>query len=183
MLAFDDDGDEDGIAVVTNSLTLNGGTIVATDDATAATLDHAALTTTDHKVDIISELVSNFGQTEASTNATISATSLMVLNFTVGQNNGGYQLDSVVLDVKSPSETLEVEVKLYHTLLDPNVDPPVVTFRGSVKTDGRQTFSLGEGEPANLAYKGSFSIVVSGTGTGTVELWTRGREGPGNRSF
>ena len=44
MLAGDDDAD--GIAVVANSLTLNGCTIVATDDATAATLDHAALTTT-----------------------------------------------------------------------------------------------------------------------------------------
>ena len=41
VLAGDDD--DDGIAVVTNSLTLNGGTIVATDDATAAPLDHAAL--------------------------------------------------------------------------------------------------------------------------------------------
>ena len=43
VLAADDDGDADGIAVVTNSLALNGGTIVATDDATAATLDHVAL--------------------------------------------------------------------------------------------------------------------------------------------
>ncbi len=40
VLAADDD---DGDAVVTNSLTLNGGTIAATGDATAATLDHAAL--------------------------------------------------------------------------------------------------------------------------------------------
>ena len=42
VLAGDDD-DDDGIAVVTNSLALNGGTISATGDATAATLDHAAL--------------------------------------------------------------------------------------------------------------------------------------------
>ena len=170
VLSADDHGDADGIAVVANSLALNGGTIVATDDATAATLDHAALTTTTHKVDIISEFVSNFGQTEASTNATISATSQEVLEFTVGKYSGGYQLDSVVLDVKSPSETLEVEVKLYGGNLDPNVDPPFVTFRGSVKAAGRQTFTLGEGEPANLFYASNYLIVVSGTGTGTVEL-------------
>ena len=72
VLAGDDD--DDGIAVVANSLTLNGGSIVATDDSTAATLDHAALTTTAHKVDIVVTLLSNFGQTE-STNFTVSATS------------------------------------------------------------------------------------------------------------
>ena len=89
VLAFDDDGDGDGIAVVTNSLTLNGGTIVATDDATAATLDHAALTTTAHKVDIISELVSNFGQPATSRNWTISANSYALLQFTTGEKSGG----------------------------------------------------------------------------------------------
>ena len=41
MLAGDDD--DDGIAVAANSLTLNGGTIGATDGSTAVTLDHAAL--------------------------------------------------------------------------------------------------------------------------------------------
>ena len=41
VLAGDDD--DDGIAVVENSLTLNGGTIVATDAATQASLDDAAL--------------------------------------------------------------------------------------------------------------------------------------------
>ena len=41
VLAVDDD--DDGIAVAANSLTLNGGTIAATGDSTAATLDHAAL--------------------------------------------------------------------------------------------------------------------------------------------
>ena len=67
VLAGDDDAD--GIAVVANSLTLNGGTIGATDDATAATLDHAALVTTNHKVDIVVTLLSNFGQLATSRNA------------------------------------------------------------------------------------------------------------------
>ena len=168
VLAGDDD--DDGIGVVTNSLTLNGGTIVATDDATAAILDHAALTTTDHKVDIISELVSNFGQTEASNNVTISATSQAELVITVGDNDGGFQLDSVVLDVKSTSETLDVEVKLYDPLLYPNVDGVLGTLTGSVKTAGRQTFTLSEGDNGNLLIGDWLYLVVSGTGTGTVEL-------------
>ena len=154
VLAFDHDGDGDSIAVVANSLTLNGGT---TDDATAATLDHAALTTTDHKVVIISEFVSNFGQTEASNNVTISATSQTELVFTVGDNNGGYQLDSVVLDVKSASETLEVEVKLYV----PDEPPLVVgTFTGSVKTAGPQTFTLDEGGAGDLSRFRGYGLEV-----------------------
>ena len=86
MLVGDDD---DGIAVVANSLALNGGTIGATDDATAATLDHAALTTTDHKVDIVVTLPSNLGQTAA-----------------------GYQMTSVAVDVTVPSDTLELSIIL-----------------------------------------------------------------------
>ena len=82
VLAGDDDND--GITVVANSLTLNGGTIVATDDATAAALDHAALTTTAHKVDTVVTLLSNFSQTESSRNATISATNSESLLFTTG---------------------------------------------------------------------------------------------------
>ena len=179
MLAFDDDGDGDGIAVVANSLTLNGGTIVATDDSTAATINHAALTTTTHKVDIISELVSNFGQTEASTTVTISATGQTELEFTVGDNDGGFQLDSVVLDVKSPSETLEVEVKLYGTDVGPDIDEPLPlgTFTGSVKTAGRQTFTLDEGGAGDLRDTFTYSLVVSGTGTGAVQLGRVRRRG------
>ncbi len=152
VLAGDDD--DDGIAVVENSLTLNGGTIVATDDSTAATLDNAALTTTTHQVDIVVTLVNNFGQT-ASANWTISATSHGILRFTTGGNGGGYQLDSVVLDVKSPSDTLQVEVRLYKadafsaTGYRTDIEP-VATLTGSVATAGRQTFTTDLGPGGNL---------------------------------
>ena len=172
VLAGDDD--DDGIAVVANSLTLDGGTIVATDDATGATLDHAALATTDHKVDIVVTLVSNFGQTEASLDATISATRHEVIEFTVGDSVSGYQLDSVVLDVKSHSSTLDVEVKLYpqnrglHS--DISAELPLATFTGSVTTAGQQTFTMAPGPDGNLRPGASYSLAVVGSGSGTIVL-------------
>ena len=170
------DDDDDGIAVVANSLALNGGSIVATDDSTAATLDHAALTTTAHEVDIVVTLVSNFGQT-ASANQTISATSHGILSFTTGGNGGGYQLDSVVLDVKSPSDTLQVEVRLHVAGIpllysDPSADEPEATFTGSVTATGRQTFTMDPGPGGNLVPRRQFILVIVGSGTGTVELGT-----------
>ena len=172
VLAGDDD--DDGIAVVENSLTLNGGTIVATDDATAATLDHAALTTTAHKVDIVVTLLSNFGQTE-STNYRVSATNHGLLEFTTGEKSGGYQLDSVVLDVKSPSDTLQVEVRLHvrgHPEVFDNLraDEPLATLTGSVTTAGRQTFTMDPGPGGNLEPSDRFFLEIVGSGTGTVEL-------------
>ena len=43
------DTDADGVTVLANSLALNGGAIRATDDSTAATLTHAAMTFANHK--------------------------------------------------------------------------------------------------------------------------------------
>ena len=55
------DEDTDGIAVVANSLARNGGTIRA--GATSATLTHAALQASDHKVDGIAPTVTVGGET------------------------------------------------------------------------------------------------------------------------
>ena len=163
MLAGDDD--DDGIAVVANSLTLNGGSIVATDDSVAATLDHAALTTTAHKVGTVVTLLSNFGQTE-STNFTVSATSHGFLSFETGAKSGGYQLDSVVLDVKSASATLQVEVRLH----SPGDDDILATLTGSVTTTGPQTFTIVRGLGSNLSSGEGYNLRVVGSGTGTVVL-------------
>ena len=174
VLAGDDD--DDGIAVVANSLTLNGGTIVATDDATAATLDHAALATNDHKVDIIVTLLSNFGQPATSRNWTISATSHELRAFTTGANTGGYQLDSVALDVKLPSDTLQVEVQLHWGgTIDLSSDrdddnPPLATLTGSVTAAGRQVFTLDHRPDGNLHAGDPYDLLIIGSGTGTVEL-------------
>ena len=164
VLAYDDD--DDGIAVVTNSLTLNGGTIVATDDSTAATLDHAALTTTAHKVDIIVTLLSNFGQTESPGNATVSATNSQSLVFTTGGKRGGYQLNSVVLDVKSASATLQVEVQIQN----PDNNDILATLTGSVTSAGPQTFTAVGGADGNLKRDETYRLRVVGSGTGTVAL-------------
>ena len=45
------DKDTDGVSLLVNSLTLNGGTIQATDDSTNATLTHAAMSFANHRVD------------------------------------------------------------------------------------------------------------------------------------
>ena len=41
----------DGVSLLANSLTLNGGTIQASDDSTNATLTHSAMTFANHKVE------------------------------------------------------------------------------------------------------------------------------------
>ena len=163
VLAGDDDAD--GIAVVTNSLTLNGGTIVATDDATAATLDHAALTTTNHKVDIYYTLMSNMMAPRAAT-ATVSATDEAITLVDGGTAAAGYQLQSLVLDVVTPSDTLEVEV---------HIETPhgslVGIFEGSVTTAGPQTFTIRERDSGTVGNEsGSFNVRVVGSGEGTVAL-------------
>ena len=132
---------------------MNGGTIVATDDATAATLDHAALTTTTHKVDIISELVSNFGQTEASTTVTISATSQTELKFdtwektTAGSSSTRWSWTS-----SRPPKLWRSRLSSTCLALVSIMNQPLLlgTFTGSVKTAGRQTFTLDEGDVGDL---------------------------------
>ena len=57
------DEDRDGIAVVADSLARNGGTIRS--GATSATLTHAALQASDHKVDGIAPTVTQGGETRA----------------------------------------------------------------------------------------------------------------------
>ena len=68
------DQDGDGIAVVVNSLALNGGTIQSSDDSTDATLSHAAQAAANHKVDTEITLVSNLEQAADGTPLRISAT-------------------------------------------------------------------------------------------------------------
>ena len=57
------DEDTDGIAVVANSLLLNGGSIHAVEGNTPATLTHDALQSTDHRVDGIAPTVTVGGET------------------------------------------------------------------------------------------------------------------------
>ena len=118
VLAGDDD--DDGIAVVANSLTLNGGSIVATDDSTAATLDHAALTTTAHKVDIVAKLFGNLQQTPVTPDpdiyeegsVTLTAGEEWATIFTPGTNGHGYTLTDIVLDIGEASAGIELRIEI-----------------------------------------------------------------------
>ena len=174
VLAGDDD--DDGIAVVENSLTLNGGTIVATDDSTTATLDHAALTTTTHKVDIVVTLLSNFGQTGRTVGIEVSADQRLhpFAIIQTGNNPGGYTLTDIVLDVMTPSETLEVQVRVegHSRLAAPKIEeyvPYVLT--GSVATAGNQTFSLNSDEVGTLLPNDTYFVRIEPSGgSGTVKF-------------
>ena len=172
VLAGDDD--DDGIAVVANSLTLNDGTIVATDDSAAATLDHAALTTTTHKVDIVVTLHSNLGQTRTgsitmSDGGTFHEINTLYETFTVGNNAAGYQITSIAVDVTAPSDTLKLSIILTdeRTLAPGRV---WYEFTGTVATAGTQIFTLNEDETGNLYPNWQYFVHFLASGTGSVQL-------------
>ena len=77
------DRDLDGVSLLVNSLTLNGGTIQAA-DSTNATLTHAAMTFADHKVDTQIILLSNLNRPEATGTVTISATESAEITLSLG---------------------------------------------------------------------------------------------------
>ncbi len=163
VLAGDDD---DGIAVVANSLALNGGTIGATDDATVATLDHAALATTDHKVDVVVTLLSNLGQTAAGA-TTIQEGFGVYETIRTGNNAAGYQLTSIAVDVVAPSDTLQLSIVLTD-LAGIQVSDVSYEFAGSVATAGTQTFTLNEDEVGNLLPNNSYYVQFVASGAGSV---------------
>ena len=170
VLAGDDN--DDGIEVVANSLTLNGGTIVATDDATGATLDHAALTTTDHEVDVVVTLVSNLGQTATYT-VTVQESFSPTETFVTGSNTAGYQITSIAVDVTVPSDTLELSIILTNVVdlgLLADEEEFSYEFTGSVKAAGTQIFTLKEGEFGNLHPDYTYHIFFVGSGAGSVGI-------------
>ena len=105
------DGDADGVSLLVNSLTLNGGTIQATDDSTNATLAHSAMAFADHKVDTQVTLLSNLNRPEETGTVTISATESAEISLSLG-NNKQFDINAITLDVKTPSDTLNVTVEV-----------------------------------------------------------------------
>ena len=132
------DEDTDGVSLLVNSLTLNGGTIQATDDSTNATLTHATMTFANHKVDTEVTLLSSLGDTDASGTITISATVSATVRIQVGDARDQYDINAITLGVRTPSDTLNVTVELVG-VTDAYVD---YTYTGSVTTAGSQTFTL-----------------------------------------
>ena len=180
------DGDTDGVSLLVNSLTLNGGTIQATDDSTDATLAHSAMTFANHKVDTEVTLLSNYGQTDASDTITVSATESATVSLKVPYTYNGFDLTAVALDIKTASDTLDVTVTAVTTGIDTEGGRTFIlgegnyefTFSGSAATTGKQIFVLEDPAQANVVpelgrdhwSRVSFDLTISGTGAGTVEI-------------
>ena len=111
------DGDADGVSLLVNSLTLNGGTIQARDDSTNATLAHSAMTFANHKVDTQVTLLSSLTEVDTPDTVTISATQSATVRIRVGDARDQYDINAITLDVKTPSNSLDVTVKLVSKIL------------------------------------------------------------------
>ena len=175
VLAGDDD--DDGIAVVENSLTLNGGTIVATDDSTTATLDHAALTTTTHKVDIVAKLFGNLQQTPVTPDpdiyeegsVTLTAGEEWTTNFTPGTNGHGYTLTDIVLDIGEASAGIELRIEIDAGITFHKEGTDGVYSYDGTTAPGLQTFTALE-EVGYLSPNFEYRLRIVTSGTGTVQL-------------
>ena len=164
------DRDTDGISVLENSLTLDGGAIQATDDSAGSTLTHAAMTFANHKVDTHRTLLSNIGQTDAAETITVSATQSATASFTTVFGASDYNLKEIVLDVKNASDTLDVTI----TVSQEEIRLANYVFSGSVAATGRQVFTLDDPyqQLASIITDDNYTyeIAISGTGSGTVEI-------------
>ena len=172
VLVSDQDGD--GVSVLANSLALDGGTIQATDDSADAALAHSAGSFANHEVDTQVMLVSNLNQTESSQGVTISET--QSFSYEVYANEprvSGFALQRVILNVKNPSNTLDVRVRA----VSRDLDRLEFTYSGSVATAGLQTFKLdssrwkyGNFNRAGRGWGITFDVYIEASGTGSVEL-------------
>ena len=168
------DTDTDGVSVLANSLALDGGTIQATDDSANATLTHSTMTFANHNVDTQVILVSNLNQAESSNNVTISDTQGFTYVLTTPSVGvGEFSLQEITLDVKTPSDTLDVTVRA----VSESTKYHQYTYSGSVKTAGLQTFTLSSpgakyGNMASVSDDGGliFDLHIEASGTGSVEL-------------
>ena len=177
------DQDDDGVAVKVNSLALNGGTIQSADDSTSATLTHSAIAFPSHKVDTELVLISNMGQADG-TALRINAGETVRLSFDYWNSIVIYDLNQIVLDVKTLSDTLNLALStvIDATILASNIRlEQKTTFAGSVATAGRQTFKSNDFSVAVFDSSTSKQVFITtdetdlyltATGTGYVELGT-----------
>ena len=180
------DQDADGVSVLANSLALDGGTIRATDDSAAAALTHSAMSFADHKVDTEVLLLSNLNQTESSDTITISASESATIIMVGANAVKGATINSITLDVATPSDTLDVTVVLVdhqETVPDAGLeDDTYYKYTGSVGSAGLQTFTLNTPavarhgavtSPYDPNFENSsllFQLIVQGSGSGSIEL-------------
>ena len=177
------DQDDDGVAVVANSLALNGGTIQSADGSTGATLTHSAMAFPSHKVDTELVLISNMGQADG-TALRINAGERVRLSFEMWASGVIYDLNQIVLDVKTPSDTLNLGITTVVSDDPGNLNATrrvVATFTGSVATAGKQRFRSSNFTYAVTNISGIITAYIPGayvevyltaSGSGYVELGT-----------
>ena len=174
------DDDADGVSVLANSLALDGGTIQATDDSANATLTHSAMTFASHKVDTEVLILGNGDWGDWSSDITISATQDFYYEFRL-HDHREYDLTKVTLNVTTPSDTLDVVVRVGErgsTLFRE------IKYTGSVATAGLQTFTLSESSVrwANIWGPNAvheYYIIIEGQGSGSIELEAKDLMGAG----
>ncbi len=152
-----------GIQLVANSLTLNGGEIEAS--GTAANLAHPAETFTNHNVNSRKTLISNLGQTDATSN--IDVTSSTSQTFTLNAaNSKKFDLMELTVDVATASSTLDVTAVVTSGATPPIIPP--ITY---------QTRKLSAtGEHVTLTYDGPY-LKPDGTFAGGLR-YTDGDQEP-----
>ena len=160
-----------GISVSIDRDTLDGGTIRATDDSADAKFNPSTFSLgSNHKVNTEILLVANLEQDLRTDTITVSATQSAEILVSMPTATRGATINSVTLDVATPSKTLDVTVRV-------GVDDPVLKYTGSVTSAGLRKFTLSS--PSRAMYgsviKGpagamEFSVVVEGSGTGSIEL-------------
>ena len=113
---------------------------------------------------------------------TVSATQSVEFEIDVAPNKG-FTVNAIALDVRTPSDTLEVTVKLEDEFGN------VLTYSGSVTTAGWQTFTY-DGNVLKwpvvrtATSRLQFLITIEGSGAGSIELEAASNQGsdPGSVS-
>ncbi len=171
------DQDDIGIGIPANALRLSGGTIDAS--GTTATLTHAAVGTT-QRVDTEIVLLSNTGQPDG-TPLRIEAGESYRFTVDLWDSQVVYELDQLVFDVKTASETLVLDVATSIDALGRSIR---AKFVGSVSMTGKQTFRsedfttlevITEGRLIPLVTAKSAArveVTLTATGSGFIELRT-----------
>ena len=169
------DQDDDGVGVKPSALALNGGTVRASDDSANANPTHAAMTFYDHRVDTELVLIGNMEQTEG-TALRINAGETYKLSFSYWNSIFIYDLNQIVLDVETASDTLTLTLTTILSFVQGGMRVEErTTFSGSVAATGRQPFRS-DGFTTKLAggyvFAGNVELLLTASGSGHIEIGT-----------
>ncbi|MYE06925.1 MAG: fibronectin type III domain-containing protein, partial [Chloroflexi bacterium] len=169
------DQDDDGVGVKPNALALNGGAIRASDDSAVINPTYAARTFSGHRVDTEFVLIGNMEQAEG-TVLRINAGETYKLSFSYWDSIVIYDLNQIVLDVETASETLTLAVTTRISEVSDGVTyETLTTFSGSVAATGRQPF---RSDDFKTTIEGSYrpsnnvEILLTALGSGHIEIGT-----------